>query len=247
MLVYEGHTGLQTHGVCGDCACSDVECLLPAGVTITKGNCGGPLIDVYAPPNWDGSCWAFPPIQDPEGAVFWGSSRTECHPLLLQPEKQATYSWETFARACSTSIGHKECEDDTESCLPPPTPGFARCVFSAAKANDCPAGYPEMRRFHEMVEDRSSCGPCRCLPPESSACHVFFGLSEDSECTIRMLGTMVGYDLGVCQLTSVPLQFASMRAEIRRLDPGSCTPQGGEFLGGFEPTQPTTFCCEPGG
>ncbi|AKT41512.1 uncharacterized protein CMC5_057200 [Chondromyces crocatus] len=246
-LVYEGHAGLQTHGTCGTCACSDLECLLPTGVTITKGTCGGPLLDVLAPPGWDGSCWPFPPIKDPEGAVFWGTSRTECQPLVPQPEKSATSTWATFARACSRSSDRDECRDGTDDCSPSPAPGFVRCVFSTSEANACPPNYPEMHRFHGMAEDRSSCSPCRCSPPETSTCRVFFGLSVDSECTIRMLGTMVGYQQRGCILNSVPSQFASMTAEVRQLDPGICTPQGGEFLGGFEPTQTTTFCCEHGG
>ncbi|WP_156338652.1 hypothetical protein [Chondromyces crocatus] len=44
-------------------------------------------------------------------------------------------------------------------------------------------------------------------------------------------------------LSSIPPQFASVRAEIRLLDPGTCMPQGGEFVGGFEPSEATTFCC----
>ncbi|AKT41513.1 uncharacterized protein CMC5_057210 [Chondromyces crocatus] len=241
--MYEGHAGLQTHGTCDACACSDVECLLPAGVTITKGTCGGPLLDVLAPPGWDGSCWSFPAIKDPEGAIFWGSSRTECQPLAPQVNKQATFAWDRFAMACSTFEKREECINHAEDCdLLAPT-GFERCIFSASEVTSCPFDYPEMRRFHGMVEDRSSCSPCHCVPPATSSCHVFFELNEESECNLRSLATTVGYNQGGCLLTSIPLQFASMNAEFRRLDPGTCTPQGGEFLGGFEPTQTTTFCC----
>ncbi|AKT41515.1 uncharacterized protein CMC5_057230 [Chondromyces crocatus] len=246
-LVYEGHAGLQTHGTCGTCTCNDLECLLPAGVSVSKGDCGGPLIDVLTPPGWDGSCWSFPPINDSKGAIFWGSSRTECQPAVAQVKKQASFSWDTFAMACSTAGEHDECSALAGDCFPLVPPGFERCVFSASEAMSCPADYPEMRRFHSMVEDRSLCSPCDCLPPETTGCHFFVDMSEGNDCSRRTIGTTVGYNLGGCLLTAAPRQFASMYAEVRRLDPGTCTPQGGEFLGGFEPAQTTTFCCEHGG
>ncbi|AKT41514.1 uncharacterized protein CMC5_057220 [Chondromyces crocatus] len=242
-LVFEGHAGLQARGDCGTCACTQPECKLPSGVGITQTDCSGTFIEVLPPLDWDGSCLPIPSVKKATGVDFWGSSRSECLPVLPTPEKSSSISWDIFARACARPAAPASisCSTEIERCSP--EGGFQLCVFSEVEATHCPSAYPEMHRFYRGIVDGTSCSPCHCAAPERSDCGVFVALSSDSACHERILGTTVGHDDGACQMIPSPRDFRGIVAEVRSSEPGQCTPLGGELIGDVVPAEPTTFCC----
>ncbi|WP_156041678.1 hypothetical protein [Chondromyces apiculatus] len=245
-LTYEGHADLRTSGSCDACACTTPECGFPEGVRISSAgpDCVGPLADILVPPNWDGSCFSFPPVANPISVFFRRSTRSECVPLVSEIAKHVTFSWDTFARACTPIAVPESCPATPKDCATRPPQGFAQCLFREGDPSTCPADYPELRRFHGAVDDQSSCTPCSCQLPEESNCRVFMSLDTTTGCKFGGQGTVVGPAHEGCMTNHGPSQYASLRGEIKETEPDVCMVGGGEFAGEILPAQPTTFCCK---
>ncbi|EYF03947.1 PE_PGRS family protein [Chondromyces apiculatus DSM 436] len=243
-LAYEGHTDLRSTGSCGTCACTTPECGFPERLRVSAAgpDCVDPLVDILVPPNWDGSCFTFPPIQKPISVFFQRSTRSDCVPLVPQVDKHMTFSWDTFARACAPTAALSPCSTDSGVCATHPPEGFQQCLFNEGDPETCPAGYPELRRFHGAVDDQSSCSPCACQLPEESHCRVFVTLDTQETC-VGSVGTTVTPTLEGCVTNAGPSRFVSLRGEIKDTEPDVCIPQGGALVGQPLPAQPTTFCC----
>ena len=245
-LAYEGHADLRVSGGCDACTCTTPECGFPEGVRISAvgPDYVGELVDILVPPNWDGSCFSFPPVEDPISVFFRRSTRSDCVPLVSQVEKHVDFSWDTFARACTSTTVPEPCSGAPEVCAAPPPKGFAQCLFREGEPSTCPVDYPELCRFHGGVDDQSSCTPCRCQLPEASRCRVFMSLDNSTTCASAAQGTVVGPAHEGCMTNPGPPYYASVRAEINESEPDVCLAEGGAFVGEVLPAQPTTFCCK---
>ena len=244
--VYEGHADLRSSGSCDACACTTPDCGFPEGVRISAGpDCVGEFVDILVPPNWDGSCFSFPPVEDPISVFFQKSTRSDCVPIVSQMDKHVDFSWDTFARACTPTAVAESCSAvPTQVCATPPPEGFAQCLFREGESSTCPTDYPELRRFHGAVDDQSSCTPCSCQLPEASNCRVFMSLDMTSFCKFGGQGTVVDPAHEGCLTNYGPSQYASLRGEIKETEPDVCLAGGGAFVGEVLPVQPTTFCCK---
>jgi hypothetical protein len=157
--------------------------------------------------------------------------------------------WAVTALACAPNA-HASCDRDGLLCvsepagrLPPPD-GFRTCIYHPDEV-PCPEAYPVQRVFYAGVEDTRACSPCACGEPEGASCSILATAYTDAACQGLAVSAMVSSVLDFCGVLVPGTGLGSKSAEVLDIDPGTCTPSGGEPTGSVKPTGPSTFCCLP--
>ncbi|WP_044240794.1 hypothetical protein [Chondromyces apiculatus] len=198
------------------------------------------------PGNWGGTCLPITPLDAPQSLLAGATTVTACEPVGTPPLEE-TVAWRVMAIACASGAELKACEDPDALCAPPsgkPLEGSKQCVFHQGEALVCPYGYPLQYVFNSAPGDSVTCSPCTCLPPQESVCEALVNTYTDASCAqyIRDVPASVGTESCVA-IDAVTTQVGSVQAVFSLAQPGSCTPQGGQMVGGGVPVKPSTFCC----
>ena len=260
--VYEGHGGLNASHECPPCECSEPTCVLPEGiVTSTLNVCpndgpGATLTDFDAPPAWDGSCAAPPPV-DPSllgSLTIQPATERPCGPVPPEVAHDiGPIGWGLFARGCLGEAIDSVCSDPGTTCLPsaePPPPGFRQCIMHLLPDDGsgvlCPAEYPEMHAFYGSVDDERACTECVCTQTAPSTCLARLSAYTDGACSSPLFENMpIGTANSPCIDVMPGLQLGSIAATWQTDQPGSCQTSGGEPIGQVKAKDPRTFCCQP--
>ena len=255
-LAYEGHAGLDASVQCAACACGEPACALPTGITAStlpvcpNDGPGAVLTPLDAPPGWDGSCVALPPVQaSPLASVSTAPLEvTPCAPIEVPVPQIALHSdWSTFARACRGNPPAM-CRDRNKYCAPtsePPPSGFQQCLFKDGDQPMCPPDYPERHVLYQGFSDTRACTPCACAPPSVSQCVALVQYYEDTACIMELGLAHPTNDAAACSTIPGAAMLGSMDAALVTDHPGACAPLGGEPVGEATPIGPSTFCCLP--
>lgn len=271
---YEGHGDFTaaTPPACPTCLCDppDASCELPATWNIYASfPCdvpGATETSFAAPDGWDGACTSTNALaaghvcdgglcaQSLEIAaphVLPGScaSRSAEAPEVQQ-EPRTGGSFATLARACTGTV-IAQCADPGMTCTPvsptgddAPPDEFLTCIHHEGDQN-CPATYPARHVFYAGADDTRSCAPCGCAEPSGATCSILASAFSDGACSQFVVGVVVSSEAPFCGAISPGTALGSKSAGVVHLDPGTCTPTGGEPTGDVALLGATTFCCLP--
>jgi hypothetical protein len=269
-LGFEGYADLLVEpSRCAECACDapEVSCELPVAWAARAGPSCDPAATTTsfaAPDGWDGTCATANAI--PAGQACGGGPCTQsldipaprvlasaCAPRTVEPALGhfGESRWATVAKAC-VGTAFPECVDPAMTCVPAQPEGegapeeeFLTCIAREGEQS-CPATYPSRHVFHGEAEDTRSCAPCACGEPAGATCSVMASAFSDGACSRFVAGVLVRSDDPLCLEVAAGTALGSKSASVVDIEPGSCTPSGGELSGGVAPRDATTFCCRDG-
>ncbi|WP_437971843.1 hypothetical protein WMF04_22230 [Sorangium sp. So ce260] len=268
---YEGFADLAPAPLaCAACLCdppASASCQLPLGwsahATTCAGDIPGSVETAFAAPEaWDGACTAanaIPAGQDCGGQPCVQSLSVEAPSVLVSatctarvdepPPPARLDPWQTRALACLPGA-YTECPDDRSTCMPspgepgvPPPGGFLTCIFHEGDVT-CESPYLDRHVFYEGVEDSRGCSACGCGEPEGASCTIMASVYSDGACAETLVSAVVSSTTPFCGVPPPGVALGSKSAEVVAVDPGSCTPSGGEPTGELMPVEPSTFCCQ---
>ena len=252
--VYEGNFGFSMQLDCPDCVCAPPVCRLPGGAvasdiaTCPNDEPAATLTPFPAPPGWTGACTVPPAIPDATAAsvTFLLPEMSPCEPVTLPEPMGGSGAWKEVVRACRPVEPFIACKEPGLACAPR-IQGFRHCVYKEGENLLCPVGYPERRVFYGGVGGSLDCTPCTCGPPEGGLCRAEVRVYEDEACSSLLEAGWVEHDAPAdfCSPGLAAGELRGMAAIWETNEPGQCTPDGGHAQGGFEPVEPSTFCCEP--
>lgn len=241
---------------CPLCACeqSTGMCMLPATVTASASTCmgadGGVPVDL--PDAWDGGC----AISDPIPVMCDGGpcvrSATVGPPTVVESGCAPTpavvphdVTWKAFAYTCE-GIANGTCADPGDVCTPKAPDGFTICV--SRQGDDAlvpsPPHYPTRSVFYLGSVDTRKCAPCKCGPPEGSACEDLVSFYTDNECKNLAGAVTATSSSSMCVDMPSGSSLGSKHANPPIYTPGSCEPSGGEEVGSVQIQDPFTFYCQ---
>jgi hypothetical protein len=104
---------------------------------------------------------------------------------------------------------------------------------------------PEARDdVHRDVDNRLTCTPCTCGPPQGTGCTAAISVYAEPGCATPLLTANVPSTAPpTCVLGLQPGDLRSVSATWLVNDPGTCEAAGGDPIGEVTAVEPSTFCC----
>lgn len=253
---YAGNGGLTAPAAGCSCSCgpSTTQCAAPTltlysavcvagnGCTCTGTGCDTVNLQAGACTMVDGPAVAC----DTTGSTAMSASASAIVGGSCAPDpgqKVVPISWETFARACSSTVTVAQVDCKAGSvCAPEPMApyGAALCISQAGDLS-CPVqGYTSKQLFYGGVDDQRGCTACTCGSPTGASCDATLDvyMSTDGSCT----GTPNTYGAPFsCDVVDQPVDLRFVVTSQN----GSCAASPVGPTGAATPTSPTTFCCLP--
>lgn len=111
--------------------------------------------------------------------------------------------------------------------------------------HECPLGFDSRQVLFGSVDDHRGCSSCECSPPTSVECELSIFVYDAAGCSETNLSeaAQVTFDpYGSSTCLDIPIG-GSYRVESELVNPGLCTPLGGQPTGTAEGSAPHTLCC----
>ncbi|AUX38018.1 MULTISPECIES: hypothetical protein [Sorangium] len=254
------------------CDPPDASCEVPAPWSaVDSSTCpagpGAQRTPFAAPEAWDGTCTTANAI--PAGQACAGGPCAQsldipaprvragaCAPSVVEEpgeepgEPQGGFRWATLARACAGVTPPAPCGGPGTRCSPAPPEGdaappggFLTCILHHEGEHECPPTYPSRRVVYEGAEDSRGCTACTCGEPSGGACSVWVSAFSDAACSDGVVSVLMSSEASFCGAIAPGTALGSKSAAVVDLEPGSCTPGGGEPIGDVAPRGAVTFCC----